>query len=58
MIEYIKKPFGIIKVKLDGKLTGEIRPTVGGFRYWPTPKTCGHLFKTLKECKESLEDTN
>lgn len=47
----------IIEVLVDGKKTGEIRETDGGFHYVPNGglKYAGETFRTLGEVKRSLE---
>ena len=57
MIEYINNmPMGY-KVKLDGKIIGEIKRFSNGWQYYPkNSKVGGILYDTLKECKDSLEE--
>ena len=48
-----------IKVKLDGKICGSIKPTSGGFHYIPKGKNknyAGETFKTIGEVQNSLND--
>lgn len=49
----------IFKVKQDGKLLGEIRSEVGGYRYWPKGVKnvflASTLFSTTSELKRLLE---
>lgn len=48
-------PFGY-KVKLDGKIVGEIKRFSNGWQYWPKDaKLGGILYNTLTECERSLE---
>ena len=56
MIEYINNmPSGHL-VKLDGKFVGEIKRFMSGWQYWPkNSKTGGEMFKSLQDCKNSLE---
>lgn len=45
------------KVRLDGRIVGNIMPVVGGWRYFPKgDKNGGDLFNTLQQCQETLED--
>ena len=63
MIEYQYtegKPNADVKVRLDGKVIGEIRREVfplpnGGWRYFPKGwKVGGELFSSLGKCQKSL----
>jgi hypothetical protein len=46
----------MIDVYLGRKRVGRIWKEDGGYRYYPTRSTTGgDLFKTLPECKRSLE---
>ena len=46
-----------VKVRLDGKIIGEIKREDGGWRYYPSgKKTGGELFTTLQQCQKSLAD--
>lgn len=45
------------KVYVDGKLTGTIRLTPGGYQYTPKGgKSGGEFYATLGMCKASLEE--
>jgi hypothetical protein len=57
MIEYLNNmPVGY-KVKLDGKVVGEIKRLSNGWQYYPiNAKFGGMIFDTLVECKRSLEE--
>lgn len=45
----------IVKVKLNNKLTGEIREVDHGWCYFPKGKTQGgEVFSNLNDCKISL----
>ena len=58
MIEYIY-PKTLIKVKLDGKIVGDIRQVSHGWQYFPegqSQKTGGDVYKYLADCKNSLEN--
>lgn len=49
-------PKSLIRVYLDGKVAGSIRIEAGLYCYFPkTSKTGGDYFKSLEECKKSLE---
>jgi len=53
--EYVKNDLTV--VYLDGKRVGKIVQTLLGWQYFPKGSTLvGEPFKTLKECKQSLED--
>lgn len=57
--EIAYRPIGsdYIGVRLDGKLVGSIRYVNGGYQYFPLgQKRGGEVFKTLRECKYSLEE--
>ncbi len=48
-----------IKVRLDGKICGSIKPTTGGWHYIPKgqPKSrAGNTFKTISEVQRDLKD--
>lgn len=46
-----------IPVKLDGKISGEIRFTGEGWQYFPKgQKTGGEIFKTITLCQKSLSE--
>lgn len=49
-----------IKVRLDGKIIGEIRKEEGGYRYHANGrvKAYGGLFPTIGECQQSLQEDN
>ena len=67
MIEYLYtegKPDADVKVRLDGKIVGEIRRELIPFgfaqvhvwRYYPKgQKSCGEDFPSLRACQKSLE---
>jgi len=63
MLEYLyqegvkAKDMEEIKVRLDGKICGSIKPTIGGWRYIPKgqPKSIvGKVFMTITEVQKSL----
>lgn len=44
-----------VRVKLAGRVVGEIRPVTGGWRYFPKrSKVGGEIFPTLNACQRSL----
>lgn len=46
----------IERVRVDGKIVGEIRPTDGGFYYQPKgSKLRGDTFATAEDVRRSLE---
>lgn len=47
----------VIKVKVDGKLSGEIREVTGGWAYFPrgTGGSCGETFTSQFAVMRSLE---
>ena len=46
-----------VKVRLDGKFIGTIKPEDGGWRYYPKGQSVGgDLFKTLGLCQKSLSE--
>lgn len=61
MIEYLykegeksceKEP---LKVRLDGKICGEIRKSTGGYQYFPkNQKTGGEILPTVADVQKSL----
>jgi hypothetical protein len=47
-----------IRVRLDGKLTGEIRQVEGGFQYFPKgggKGYAGELFKSVSQVQANIE---
>lgn len=56
-IEYIQGEY-MIGVKLDGRLAGTIRKTMGGYAYFAgtTKRHMGEVFMTIKQVKQSLEN--
>ena len=48
----------LVQVRLDGKLTGQIRKVSGGYQYWPkgVKKHAEQAYFTLAEVKKSLEN--
>jgi len=63
MIEYLYKE-GVepcsrepLKVRVDGRIVGEIRKVEGGFQYFPKgQKTGGEIFKSVSAVQRSLTD--
>lgn len=63
MIEYLyqegvgaceKKP---LKVKLDGRICGEIRKVEGGYQYFPKGQKCGgEIMASVRLVQKSLEE--
>ena len=46
-----------VKVKLDGRLIGEIRPVKGGYMYFvKNTKYKGDVYPTIRACQKSLEE--
>lgn len=46
-----------LKVKLDGKYCGDIKPSGDGWAYFPKgKKTGGEVFKSTQEVQDSLKD--
>lgn len=63
MIEYLYREgaescsSGPLKVRLDGKICGEIRKVAGGYQYFSIGRNIGgDLFKTVAEVQRSLEE--
>lgn len=57
MIEYYNIGNGNIRVTLDGKIAGYIKPNNDGYRYYPLGDNFGgEWFKTIEEVKQSLEN--
>lgn len=45
-----------IRVRLDSRFVGEIRPVLNGWRYFPKgSKDGGEVFNTVIDCQRSLE---
>ena len=56
MISYSLTKAGQTQVKLEGKVIGSIRLSARGWQYFPYgQRKGGQIFRTLRECKESLE---
>ena len=59
MITYSHKNILKIKVLLDGRIIGKIKPTEHGWAYWPkNSKNHGEIFKNIQLVKNSLEADN
>jgi hypothetical protein len=63
MIEYLHTNKTIeqepLKVKVDGRISGEIRKVLGGYQYFPKgckKKFCGEIFPSILEVQKSLSD--
>ena len=60
MLEYLYtegNPNAPIKVRLDGKYCGDIKPLAHGWVYYPKGnKEHGEIFKTIQEVQDSLSD--
>lgn len=60
MIEYLYTEGDInapLKVRLDGKYCGDIKPVEGGWRYFPKgQKEGGARFETVNQIQKSLEE--
>lgn len=57
--EYTEGGRGVpVRVRVDKRISGEIRPVDGGWQYFPKgQKTGGEVFKTMDECQKSLSET-
>lgn len=56
MIKLIINKTGPIKVKLSGRIVGEIRTVDDAYQYFPKgQKIGGQKFKTVQEVQNSLE---
>lgn len=58
MISYTPTPgkYGTVTVRVDGKVTGYIRPVLDGFKYFvKCSTTAGDRYTTMDEVKRSLE---
>lgn len=54
MVTFTDKGDTVI-VKLDGRITGAIKPSTGGYRYYPAKSSMsGDWYGTINEVKQSL----